>query len=89
MGGMFAGAFIMAGVPLMIYDKVNGNDVLNGKRFTIIAGVCSILAFICYILCYSLTTERVRTEASADAMRQNSVGNMLKTHLKTERLFQL
>lgn len=32
MGGMFAGAFIMAGVPLMIYDKVNGNDVLSGKN---------------------------------------------------------
>lgn len=89
MGGMFAGAFIMAGVPLMIYDKVNGNDVLNGKRFTIIAGVCSILAFICYILCYSLTTERVRTEASADAMRQNSVGNMLKNALKNRALISI
>lgn len=89
MGGMFAGAFIMAGVPLMIYDKVNGNDILNGKRFTIIAGVCSILAFICYILCYSLTTERVRTEASADAMRQNSVGNMLKNALKNRALISI
>lgn len=89
MGGMFAGAFTMAGVPLMIYDKVNGNDILNGKRFTIIAGVCSILAFICYILCYSLTTERVRTEASADAMRQNSVGNMLKNALKNRALISI
>lgn len=89
MGGMFAGAFIMAGVPLMIYDKVNGNDVLNGKRFTIIAGVCSILAFICYILCYSLTTERVRTEASSDAMKQNSVGNMLKNALKNRALISI
>ena len=89
MGGMFAGAFIMAGVPLMIYDKVNGNDVLNGKKFTIIAGVCSILAFICYILCYSLTTERVRTEASSDAMRQNSVGNMLKNALKNRALISI
>ncbi len=89
MGGMFAGAFIMAGVPLMIYDKVNGNDVLNGKKFTIIAGVCSILAFICYILCYSLTTERVRTEASSDAMKQNSVGNMLKNALKNRALISI
>ena len=89
MGGMFAGAFNMAGVPLMIYDKVNGNDILNGKRFTIIAGVCSILAFICYILCYSLTTERVRTEASSEAMRQNSVGNMLKNALKNRALISI
>lgn len=89
MGGMFAGAFIMAGVPLMIYDKVNGNDVLNGKRFTIIAGVCSILAFICYILCYSFTTERVRTEVSSEAMKQNSVGNMLKNALKNRALISI
>ena len=73
----------------MIYDKVNGNDVLNGKRFTIIAGVCSILAFICYILCYSLTTERVRTEASSEAMKQNSVGNMLKNALKNRALISI
>lgn len=89
MGGMFAGAFIMAGVPLMIYDKVNGNDVLSGKKFTIVAGVCSVLAFICYLLCYSLTTERIRTHATTSAMQQNSVGKMLKNALKNRALISI
>lgn len=89
MGGMFAGAFIMAGVPLMIYDKVNGNDVLSGKKFTIVAGVCSVLALICYLLCYSLTTERIRTQATTSAMQQNSVGKMLKNALKNRALISI
>lgn len=89
MGGMFAGAFIMAGVPLMIYDKVNGNDVLSGKKFTIVAGVCSVLALICYLLCYSLTTERIRTQATTSAMQQNSVGKMLKNAFKNRALISI
>lgn len=89
MGGMFAGAFIMAGVPLMIYDKVNGNDVLSGKKFTIVAGVCSVLALICYLLCYSLTTERIRTQATTSAIQQNSVGKMLKNALKNRALISI
>lgn len=89
MGGMFAGAFIMAGVPLMIYDKVNGNDVLSGKKFTIVAGVCSVLALICYLLCYSLTTERIRTQATTSAMQQNSVGKMLKNALNNRALISI
>lgn len=89
MGGMFAGAFIMAGVPLMIYNKVNGNDVLSGKKFTIVAGVCSVLALICYLLCYSLTTERIRTQATTSAMQQNSVGKMLKNALKNRALISI
>ena len=89
MGGMFAGAFIMAGVPLMIYDKENGNDVLSGKKFTIVAGVCSVLALICYLLCYSLTTERIRTQATTSAMQQNSVGKMLKNALKNRALISI
>ncbi len=89
MGGMLAGAFIMAGVPLVIYDKANGNDILNGKKFTAAAGVCSVLAFICYLLCCSLTTERVIKEASSAEMRRNSVGKMLKNALKNKALISI
>ena len=44
MGGTLAGVVIGAGIPMIAYDKVDGNPVLNGGRFTFIAGVLSILA---------------------------------------------
>ncbi len=88
-GGMLAGALITAGVPLVIYDKVNGNDVLNGKKFTLIAGICSVLAFICYLLCCSLTTERMGVDTSSAAMRRNSVAGMLKNAIKNKALISI
>lgn len=60
MGGMLAGAVIGAGVPVLTYDTIDGNLVMNGERFTAIAGVFSLAAVACYVLCYVLTTERVR-----------------------------
>lgn len=59
-GSTLAGVLVGAGVPLLAYDTAEGVAVLNGPRFTAIAGVFSILAVICYLLCYYLTTERVR-----------------------------
>lgn len=60
-GSTLAGVLVGAGVPLLAYDTKEGAAILNGERFTLIAGVFSILAVICYLLCYYLTTERVRT----------------------------
>ncbi len=59
-GGTLAGVLIGAGVPLLAYDTREGVAILNGEKFTAIAGAFSILAVICYLLCYYLTTERVR-----------------------------
>jgi len=84
-GGTLAGVIIGAGVPMFAYDTVGADKVLNGGRFTIIAGVFSVLAVVCYLLCYSLTTERVRPEVSPDAPK-NSVGNMLKNALTNRAL---
>ncbi|MBO5279573.1 MAG: MFS transporter [Lachnospiraceae bacterium] len=64
MGGTLAGVIIGAGIPILAYDQIGGNTVLNGRRFTVIAGVFSIFAVVCYILCYVLTTERVNPEAA-------------------------
>jgi GPH family glycoside/pentoside/hexuronide:cation symporter len=93
MGGMLAGMVIMVGVPLVAYDTVmeNGQELvlLNGGRFTIIAGVFSVLAVICYLLCYTLTTERVTPEASAEALQDNSVGKMLKNALSNRALISI
>ena len=88
MGGMLAGMFIMVGVPLMIYDKVDGKEVLNGGRFTLVAGLCSILAIVCYLLCYALITERVKPEVQPD-QKQDSVFVMLKKSLKNRALISI
>ncbi len=62
MGSTLAGVIVGAGVPLLAYDKIGEGTVLNGTRFTIISGVFSILAILCYVLCYFLVTERVVVE---------------------------
>ncbi len=89
MGGMLAGGIITAGVPMIAYDKINGNEVLNGGRFTLIAGIFSVCAIICYLLCYNLTTERVKSVSSAEAMQKNSVGQMLKNAVKNRALISI
>lgn len=88
-GGMLAGGIIMAGVPLVIYDKINGSDVMNGGKFTIVAGVCSVLAVVCYLLCYSLTTERIRTSVTKEQLEQNSIMNMFKNAIKNRALISI
>ena len=66
MGSTLAGVVVGAGVPLVAYDTriVGGVEIpeLNGSRFTFIAGVFSILAILCYLICYVLVTERVIPE---------------------------
>lgn len=52
-------AVIGVGTPLFAYETVNGNTILSGNRMTIIAGVFSVMAVICYMLCFKLATERV------------------------------
>lgn len=58
-GSTLAGLVIGAGTPLFAYETVNGNTILSGNRMTIIAGVFSVMAVICYMLCFKLATERV------------------------------
>lgn len=89
MGGMLAGAFVTAGVPMFVYDNVNGVEVMNGGKFTVIAGVCSVLAVVCYLLCFNLTTERVKSVASQEAMQDNSVLKMLKNAFKNRALISI
>ena len=62
MGSTLAGVIVGVGVPLFAYSEVGGQTVMSGYRFTIIAGVFSILAVVCYLLCYFLVTERVLPE---------------------------
>ena len=89
MGGTLAGVVIGAGIPMIAYDKVDGNPVLNGGRFTFIAGVFSILAVVCYLLCYYLTTERVKPEVDLSQQKQDNVFVMLKKSLTIRALISI
>lgn len=57
-GQLIIGVF----VPLLIFSRdANGNQVVqDGSRFTLIAGILAVLTVGFYMLCYSLTTERVK-----------------------------
>lgn len=87
MGSTLAGVIVGAGIPLFAYDKVGENTVLNGPRFTLIAGVFSILSIVCYMLCYVLTTERIVSENSR--REQPSVGVLLKNAISNRALISI
>lgn len=68
MGANFASVVIMVVAPMVIYYKdENGDQIVSPRNFTIIAGVFAVLAIICYILCYQMTTERVQIEKATNA----------------------
>lgn len=89
MGATFAGLIVGAVVPALAYDTIGENVILNGERFTIIAGVFSILAVVCYLLCYYLTTERVKTEVNEEIQKKNNLITMLKNALKNRALISI
>ena len=89
MGGTLAGLLIGAGVPMWAYDEVNGNMVLNGPRFTTIAGLFSVFAVICYLICYFLVTERVRTESYETEGAKNGVWQMLSNAFRNRALLSI
>ncbi len=65
MGASLAGLVIGVGAPLIVYSTdAQGNKIIDGGRFTLIAGIFSVLAIACYILAYSMTTERVKVVGS-------------------------
>lgn len=75
-GATLAGMVIGVGTPLVAYETVNGNTILSGPRMTVIAGVFSICAVICYLLCFNLVTERVEVEANTQKLE---IGKLLKS----------
>lgn len=95
MGGMLAGMVVMMLPPLIVYDQVMVNGqvqtVLNGPKFTMIAGVFAILSIGCYLLCYKLITERVRVVPTLESEKPqlNSVGTMLKNAVTNRALVSI
>ncbi len=75
-GSTLAGLVIGVGTPMFAYSVVNGNTVLSGVKMTVIAGVFSVMAIICYLLCFNLVTERIPIEANNQKLQ---VGKLLKS----------
>lgn len=88
MGAAFAGVVIGAGVPMLAYDHVNGYAVMNGKRFTAIAGVFSLLAVACCLACYFLVTERVKPK-QAETQAQQGFFDMLRGAVQNRALISI
>jgi len=88
MGGTLAGLIIGVGVPLLAYDRNGAATVLNGKKVTAVAGVFSVLAVLCYLLCYRLVTERVLPE-TPEPGRKLSFRRLLKNALKNRALISV
>ena len=92
MGGTLAGLVIGVGLPMFAYDKVpladgTVRETLNGARVTAIAGLFSVLAIVCYLLCYFLVTERV--PYAHRERERTSVGQMLRSALRSRALVSI
>lgn len=87
MGGTLAGTVIGVVLPLIAYEKVNGQETLVGSRVTAIAGVFSLLAIGCYLLCYFMITER--THAVQAPKQTVSTVQMLKNALRSRSLISV
>ena len=94
MGGMLAGAVIGVSLPMVAYTKnADGNSVLVGSKVMLAAGIFSIFAIICYILCYKLITERVTlTRSSVDEGEKpqtQPLGKMLRSAVTNRSLISI
>lgn len=93
MGGTLAGLVIGVGLPMFSYEKVTLADgtvkeTLIGSRVTTIALIFSVLAVICYLLCYLLVTERVKYPEQAEK-KKTSVAQMLRGAIKSRALISI
>ena len=66
-GATLASTVIGVVLPLIVYyTDPAGNSVLSGSRMGFAALGCSIGAVICYLICYKMTTERVKIEQETE-----------------------
>lgn len=75
-GSTLASLVIGVGTPMIAYVTVDGKTMMSGSRMTMIAGVFSVLAIVCYILCFNLVRERVEIPANNQKLE---VGKLLKS----------
>lgn len=84
-GGTFAGILIGVMAPALVYytDEA-GNQVVSAGRISLVAGIFSVIAVACYLLCYFMTTERVAYVPKET--EKKSVGATLKALLTSRAL---
>ena len=91
MGSTLAGVIVGAGIPILAYENkvVGGVSVaeMNGSKFTLIAGIFSILAVISYLICYFFTTERVVPVTKKE--EQKSVKALIKDAFTNRALISI
>ena len=93
-GGTLAGLVIGVGLPMFAYEKLpladgTVKETLIGSRVTIIAGVFSIMAILCYLACYKLTTERVEYKSTSGKEEKVSVLKMLSNAVHNRALISI
>ncbi len=69
-GATLAQLVIGVGGPMIIYmTDASGAQIIrnDGKIFPVVAGIFSICAIICYVICYKCTTERIKIEPDTNA----------------------
>lgn len=85
-GATLAGLIIGVGGPMLVYSTdAAGNQIVDGGRFTMIAGAFSVFAVICYLLCYFLTTERIQIKPDPNAPKV-SFGQTVKALITNRAL---
>lgn len=86
MGGGVAGILIGVLAPMVVYktDEM-GNQVVSASNMSLIAGIFSVCAIICYLLCYTLTVERVEYVPQPASERQ-SLGKTMKALFSSRSL---
>ncbi len=77
-GATLASMVIGVVLPMIVYyEDAAGNTVISGTNMAIAAGVCSVCAVICYLICYNLTTERVKIEKKEEKFSLVELGKTL------------
>ncbi|MBQ9117220.1 MAG: MFS transporter, partial [Clostridia bacterium] len=84
-GSVFANIAVGVIAPLLIYTSDSaGNQIVRSGMFPRVAAVFSLIAFVCYLFCYSLTVERVKPDVNLRKEKKLSAGETARA-LVTDR----
>lgn len=74
---------ILTGVilPTFLYKTVEANGVVtkafSGQTLMIVAGIFSVLSFICFMVCHHMTTERVKFEQKSEKFKLSDITSVI------------